>query len=92
MGIAPPDSAPGPHISAQIRTFRQPASNGADKWRAFAGLSRGGRGDKRAEARSISGVQKMLGLRIRTGLGGLFAVTSLLLAMQLVTGTQAFPL
>ena len=34
----------------------------------------------------------MLGMRLRTGLGGLFAVTGVLLAMQLVTGTQAFPL
>jgi hypothetical protein len=34
----------------------------------------------------------MFSMRIRTGLGGLFAVTGLLLAMQLVTGTPAFPL
>jgi len=34
----------------------------------------------------------MLGSRIRTGLGGLFAVTGLLLAMQVATGVQAFPL
>ena len=40
----------------------------------------------------FQGCKTMLGLRIRTGLGGLFAVTGLLLAMQLVTGTQAFPL
>jgi hypothetical protein len=34
----------------------------------------------------------MLSLRFRTGLGGLFAVTGLLLAIQLATGIQAFPL
>jgi hypothetical protein len=34
----------------------------------------------------------MLSLRLRTGLGGLFAVTGVLLAMQLATGIQAFPL
>ena len=40
----------------------------------------------------IQGATMMLSMRLRTGLGGLFGVTGLLFAMQLVTGTQAFPL
>jgi len=34
----------------------------------------------------------MLSTRMTTGFGGLFAVTTILLAVQLVTGVQAFPL
>lgn len=34
----------------------------------------------------------MLSARLTTGFGGLFVVTSILLAVQLVTGVQAFPL
>ncbi|HEX6741373.1 MAG TPA: hypothetical protein VF079_06215 [Sphingomicrobium sp.] len=42
--------------------------------------------------RQIRGYATMLSLRLRTGLSGLFAVTGVLLAMQLATGIQAFPL
>ena len=38
------------------------------------------------------GSRTMLSLRLKTGISGLFAVTGLLLAMQLATGIQAFPL
>jgi hypothetical protein len=34
----------------------------------------------------------MLSTRMTTGFGGLFAVTTILLAVQFVTGVQAFPL
>ena len=42
--------------------------------------------------RRNSGKLTMFSLRLRTGLSGLFAVTGVLLAMQLATGIQAFPL
>lgn len=34
----------------------------------------------------------MLGYRATTGFGGLFAVTAILLTIQFITGTGAFPL
>jgi hypothetical protein len=39
-----------------------------------------------------AGTMMMLSTRMTTGFGGLFAVTAILLAVQLVTGVQAFPL
>jgi hypothetical protein len=34
----------------------------------------------------------VIGSRTLTGAGGIFAVTALLLLMQLITGVEAFPL
>jgi hypothetical protein len=34
----------------------------------------------------------MIGTRIRTGFGGMIAITTVLLLMQLLTGVKAFPL
>ncbi len=42
--------------------------------------------------RRFSGDFKVLSYRATTGFGGLFAVTTILLAIQAVTGVPAFPL
>ena len=42
--------------------------------------------------RRFSGGFKVLSYRATTGFGGLFAVTTILLAIQAITGVGAFPL
>jgi hypothetical protein len=65
--------------------------------RAFAGLSRGGGPRAKAHGHhslyaSETGVRAVFSDRIATGFSGLIVVTIILLAVQLLTGVEAFPL
>src|SRR5205085_5601191 len=92
-----------PHISAH---FVNGCVGRAGRMRTFAGYSRsGGRAVnalalpahshfQRPFSATVSAIggQEVLSDRATTGFGGLIVITTILLAVQLVTGTGAFPL
>ena len=58
----------------------------------FPVAARGGE-EQMARITSVySGGQKVLTYRATTGFGGLFVVTTILIAVQAITGVAAFPL
>jgi hypothetical protein len=68
----------------------------AERFRAFAGLSRGQRVTRKANGRHAfsadSGGRTVLSYRAGSGFGGLIVVTAILLGIQAISGVAAFPL